>query len=152
MTRRAFPALMRELVLGPLDMACSGYTQPLPDELHDEAATAHGTDGAPVADGWHVYPELAAAGLWTTPGDLARYAIAVQQAAAGASGAILGPELTASMLTPQVPSTSRLGGLDRSASVSSSAVPKPSGSATAAATRASGATSSRTATPAAGSW
>ena len=112
-TRRAFPELMRELVLGPLGMSCSGYTQPLPDELHDEAATAHGTDGAPVADGWHVYPELAAAGLWTTPGDLARYAIAVQQAAAGASGAILGPELTASMLTPQVPSTSRLGGLDR---------------------------------------
>jgi CubicO group peptidase (beta-lactamase class C family) len=112
-TRRPFPGLVRELVLEPLGMSCSGYTQPLPDELHDEAATAHGTDGAPVAGGWHVYPELAAAGLWTTPGDLARYAIAVQQAAAGASGAILGPELTGSMLTPHVPSTSRLGGLDR---------------------------------------
>ncbi len=112
-TRQAFPDLMRELVLAPLGMSSSGYTQPLPDELRDEAATAHGTDGAPVAGGWHVYPELAAAGLWTTPGDLARYAIAVQRAAAGTSGAILGPELTGSMLTPHLPSTSRPGGLDR---------------------------------------
>ncbi len=112
-TRGPFPALMRELVLGPLGMSCSGFTQPLPAELHDEAATAHGTDGTPVEGRWHVYPELAAAGLWTTPYDLARYAIAVQAAAAGAPGAILGSELTASMLTPQVQSTSRLGGLDR---------------------------------------
>jgi CubicO group peptidase (beta-lactamase class C family) len=112
-TRRPFPAFMRELVLGPLGMSCSGFTQPLPAELHDEAATAHGTDGTPVEGRWHVYPELAAAGLWTTPYDLARYAIAVQAAAAGAPGAILGSELTASMLTPQVQSTSRLGGLDR---------------------------------------
>ena len=112
-TRQPFPDLMRELVLEPLDMSCSGYLQPLPDELHSEAATAHGTDGTLVAGGWHVYPELAAAGLWTTPGDLARYAIAVQRAATGAAGAVLGPDLTGSMLTPQVPSTSRLGGLDR---------------------------------------
>ena len=111
-TRRPFAHLMRELVLEPLEMSRSGYAQPLPDDLHDEAATAHRADGAPVEGRWHVYPELAAAGLWTTAGDLARYAIAVQRAAAGAPGAILGPELTASMLTPHVRSTSRLGGLD----------------------------------------
>lgn len=98
-TGRPFAELMRELVLEPLRMSRSGYTQPLPGELHAEAAIAHRTDGSPVEGGWHVYPELAAAGLWTTPGDLARFAIAVQRAAAGAPTAILGPELTASMLT-----------------------------------------------------
>jgi hypothetical protein len=93
-------------------MSRSGYTQPLPNELHAEASTAHGADGRPVDGGWHVYPELAAAGLWTTPGDLARFAIAVQHAAACAPSAILGPELTVSMLTRHSGPASRLGGLD----------------------------------------
>ena len=94
-----------------------------------------------MAGGWHVYPELAAAGLWTTPGDLARFAIAVQRAASAAHGAILGPTLAASMLTPHAGPAPRLGGLD---SARARAVPrrpgKAIGSGTAAATRASGAT------------
>ena len=111
-TGRPFAELMRDLVLEPLGMSRSGYTQPLPDEPHTEASTAHRADGRPVEGGWHVYPELAAAGLWTTPGDLARFAIGVQHAAAGAPSAILGPELTVSMLTRQSGPASRLGGLD----------------------------------------
>lgn len=111
-TGRPFEELMRELVLEPLGMSRSGYTQPLPDELHGEAATAHGVDGMPVEGGWHVYPELAAAGLWTTPGDLARFAIGVQSAAAGAPDALLGPALAAEMLTRQAGPATRLGGLD----------------------------------------
>ena len=111
-TGRPFGELMRELVLEPLGMSRSGYTQPLPDELHGEAATAHGVDGMPVEGGWHVYPELAAAGLWTTPGDLARFAIGVQSAAAGAPDALLGPALAAEMLTRQAGPATRLGGLD----------------------------------------
>ena len=111
-TGRPFAELMRDLVLEPLGMSRSGYTQPLPNELHAEASTAHGADGRPVHGGWHVYPELAAAGLWTTPGDLARFAIEVQRAAAGAPSAILGPELTVSMLTRHSGPAARLGGLD----------------------------------------
>jgi len=111
-TGRPFAELMRELVLEPLGMSRSGYTQPLPDELHGEAATAHGADGMPVEGGWHVYPELAAAGLWTTPGDLARFAIGVQSAAAGDPDALLGPALGAAMLTRHAGPAIRLGGLD----------------------------------------
>ena len=111
-TGRPFAKLMRELVLDPLGMSRSVYTQPLPNELHAEASTAHGADGSPVDGAWHVYPELAAAGLWTTPGDLARFAVGVQHAAAGAPSAILGQELTVSMLTPHSGPASRLGGLD----------------------------------------
>jgi len=112
LTGRPFAELMRELVLEPLGMSRSGYLQPLPDELRTEAATAHGRDGGPVEGRWHVYPELAAAGLWTTPGDLARFAIAVQRAAAGDPDAILGPTLTTAMLTRHAGPAVRLGGLD----------------------------------------
>ncbi|HEY7044435.1 MAG TPA: serine hydrolase domain-containing protein [Nocardioidaceae bacterium] len=95
--------LIRELVLDPLDMKHSGYEQPLPEMLHDEAATAHRTDGSPVDGRWHVYPELGAAALWTTPTDLCRYAIGVQQALAGATGGLISAELAEAMLTPQAP-------------------------------------------------
>jgi CubicO group peptidase (beta-lactamase class C family) len=54
-------------------MADSTFEQPLPVDLHDRA---------PRAD-WHVYPEAAAAGLWTTPADLARFAVAIQRALVG---------------------------------------------------------------------
>ena len=43
-----------------------------------QAARAHDRTGARMGDPWHVYPEQAAAGLWTTPTDLARFAIEVQ--------------------------------------------------------------------------
>jgi CubicO group peptidase (beta-lactamase class C family) len=111
-TGQPFRELMRDLVLGPLGMSSSDYAQPLPLELHREAATAHRSDGTPVPGGWHVYPELAAAGLWTTPGDLARYAIAVQRSYHGAPDAVLGVELARQMLTPQIDSTPRMGGLE----------------------------------------
>ena len=111
-TARPFGDLIRELVLDPLGMSSSDYAQPLPPGLHGDAATGHLSDGSAVPGRWHVYPELAAAGLWTTPGDLARYAIAVQHAYRGAPDAILGPELARQMLTLQIGSTPRIGGLE----------------------------------------
>ena len=110
LTGTPFADLLEELVLRPLGMHDSTFAQPLPEPLHDRAATAHRTDGTPVPGGWHVYPEQAAAGLWTTPADLCRYAIAVQDAVAG-RGTILRPATAREMLTPQVPSTERIGGL-----------------------------------------
>jgi len=110
-----FPQLMRDLVLDPVQMQDSGYDQPLPDTLHRTAAVAHDLDGRPIPGDWHVYPELAAAGLWTTAGDLARYAIAVQRAVADADGALLSPADADRMLTPQTPSApraERVGGLN----------------------------------------
>src|SRR5262249_52457030 len=56
-----------------LGMRDSTFEQPLPSALHDRAAR----------DDWHVYSEAAAAGLWTTPHDLARFAVSVQLALAG---------------------------------------------------------------------
>ncbi|HSK10221.1 MAG TPA: serine hydrolase [Vicinamibacterales bacterium] len=83
---RAFPELMRDTVLRPLRMDDSTYEQPLPAALRAGAASAHDVDGKPIPGGFHTYPEMAAAGLWTTPTDLAKFAIGVRQALAGQSG------------------------------------------------------------------
>jgi CubicO group peptidase (beta-lactamase class C family) len=98
---RSFPELMRELVLEPLGMTASTFAQPLPERLAAGAALGHGADGQPVPGGAYIYPEMAAAGLWTTAADLACYIMGIQQAYAGHAGAILSAELTREMLTPQ---------------------------------------------------
>jgi CubicO group peptidase (beta-lactamase class C family) len=115
-----FPELATELVLGPAGMLDSAYAQPLPAGRQGIAAAGHRNGPAPVAGRWHVYPEMAAAGLWSTPADLARFAIAIQRSlAAGASdgagpsagagggsdagGALLPAELAALMIEPAAP-------------------------------------------------
>ncbi len=96
---RPFDTIMREHVLGPAGMTNSTYEQPLSPQLDLKAARAH--SGGQASDvKWHVYPEQAAAGLWTTPTDLARFAIAVQKSNRGDSGSILPRPLAREMLTP----------------------------------------------------
>lgn len=80
-----FETVMQQRVLKPLGMVDSHFRQPLPASLAARAAAGVSADGRAVPGGHHVYPELAAAGLWTTSQDLARFAIGVQQALAGKS-------------------------------------------------------------------
>jgi CubicO group peptidase (beta-lactamase class C family) len=98
---RPFPDLMRTAVLDPLDMRHSTFEQPLPVARRTAAATANARNGQPVLGRWHTYPEMAAAGLWTTPSDLARFAVEIQSAWAGRSGRVISPGLAREMLTPQ---------------------------------------------------
>lgn len=79
-TGKDFPALTREWVLDPLGMANSAYEHPLGEARAQNAAYAHHYTGLPVEGRWYTHPELAAAGLWTTPSDLLRFGLAVQQA------------------------------------------------------------------------
>src|ERR1043166_84851 len=66
-TGKPFQQLAQEIVLGPLGMTRSTFEQPLPKRLEGNAASGHGADGATIAGRWHTYPEMTAAGLWTTP-------------------------------------------------------------------------------------
>ena len=97
---KPFPVLLRETVLDKIGMADSSYEQPLPPTR--AAATARGTygDGKPVHGMWHIYPEMAAAGLWTTPTDLAHFAIEIALSKNGKSNRILSQKMTNEMLTP----------------------------------------------------
>jgi CubicO group peptidase (beta-lactamase class C family) len=97
---KPFPLIMRESVLAPIGMTNSTYEQPLPPNLRPAAAHAHDQSGEPGDAPWRVHPEHAAAGLWTTPTDLAKFAIEVQQALAGRSTKILSRATAQEMVTP----------------------------------------------------
>jgi CubicO group peptidase (beta-lactamase class C family) len=100
-TGEPFPEYMRRTVLEPMGMHASTFEQPLP-EAPASTATGHHFAMNPVSGRWHVYPEMAAAGLWTTPSDLARLAIGVQASLAGRHGPpVISPMLTREMLTRQ---------------------------------------------------
>jgi CubicO group peptidase (beta-lactamase class C family) len=101
-TGKPFPALMQETIFKKLGMTHSTYLQPLPKELWDSAAIGHAANGEKVKGNWNTYPEMAAAGLWTTPSDLARFAIDIQKSKAGKSHAVLSAKMVNEMLTPQV--------------------------------------------------
>lgn len=97
---KSFDVLLQETVLAPLAMSDSSFSQPLPAALQAKAAHGHDRDGKPLAGGAHTYPELAAAGLWTTPQDLARFAIAIQKGKAGGDNGVISAAMTRTMLTP----------------------------------------------------
>jgi CubicO group peptidase (beta-lactamase class C family) len=101
-TGRPFPEFMREAVLQPLGMAASTFEQPLPPARAALAATAHDSRRRPLRGRWQVYPELAAAGLWTTPSDLGRFIIGLQSALAGRDAAIISQAMAQQMLTRQM--------------------------------------------------
>ena len=97
---KPFAEIMRERVLDPLKMTDSSYEQPLPSGREVKAARAHSGQGKTMDAKSHVYPEQAAAGLWTNPSDLARFAIEVQRAARGPAGRVLSQAMAREMITP----------------------------------------------------
>jgi CubicO group peptidase (beta-lactamase class C family) len=101
-TGRPFPDLMADLVLKPLGMADSTYEQPLPEARRGAAASGHTSDGKLLPGRYHTYPEMAAAGLWTTPTDLAKFLLEIEKARRGDS-ALLSKALALEMTTPQKP-------------------------------------------------
>jgi len=97
---RPFADILRDDVLLPIGMTNSTYEQPLPAHRNRNAARAHDREGRARGAKWHVYPELAAAGLWTTASDLARFVIEVQKSAIGESNRVLSRAVVQEMLSP----------------------------------------------------
>ncbi|MBL8742157.1 MAG: beta-lactamase family protein, partial [Myxococcales bacterium] len=100
-TGKPFPDLMRELVLVPAGMRESTFEEPLSPAAARHAASAHDASGAPLRGRFFVYPEMAAAGLWSTPSDLVAWAMAIADARAGRPLAVLSQASAQAMLTPQ---------------------------------------------------
>ncbi|WP_084584049.1 serine hydrolase domain-containing protein [Sphingomonas azotifigens] len=94
-----FAELAQRELLGPLHMTRSAFAQPPSVDILANIAFGH-VSGQPVPGNYHVYPELAPAGLWTSAGDLARLLIDLQASAVGQQGHRLSPAMAQAMLRP----------------------------------------------------
>ena len=105
-TGQPFPEILRERLFDRIGMTSSTYEQPLPPARAALAASGTYADGREVPGRWHVYPEMAAAGLWTTPTDLAKFAIEIALSAQGRANHALSQGMAREMLFPQFPRVS----------------------------------------------
>lgn len=108
-TGEKYDVFLQREVLDPLGMTGSFFTQPAPAGKKNLLATGYRRNGKPVEGKYHVYPEMAAAGLWTTPTDLAKYIIETQLSYAGKSSKVLSPAMNKTRLTPYLNPSSALG-------------------------------------------
>jgi CubicO group peptidase (beta-lactamase class C family) len=97
---KPFEQIAREWIFTPLQMTSSTFQQPLPSQFANRASRAHDPAGRRAADPWRVHPEHAAAGLWTTPTDLAKFTIEVQKSLRGQSNRVLSQPMVQEMVTP----------------------------------------------------
>ena len=97
-----FPNLMDNLVLKRLGMIHSEFGESLSSKRAGNAASGHLPNGEAIKAGHFLYPELGAAGLWTTPTDLASFVIEIQRSYQGKSKKVLTPAMTRQMLTAQI--------------------------------------------------
>jgi CubicO group peptidase (beta-lactamase class C family) len=108
-THQTYDQWMWENVLKPLGMTMSSYEQPPAQEKLKFLATGYYPNGAEVERKYNVYPEQAAAGLWTNPTDLAKYIIETQLSLQGKSAKVLSQQMTQLRLTPYIDSSAALG-------------------------------------------
>ena len=108
-TKKPYDTFMWQNVLKPMGMKNSFYTQPPPESKQKLLASGYYPDGKEVKGKYHIYPEQAAAGLWTNPTDLAHYIIETQLALAGKSSKVLSQDMTKLRLTPHVDKSASLG-------------------------------------------
>lgn len=100
-TGEHFEDWMQKNVLMPLGMSASTFKQPLPPSYANHTAYGHYQNGVAVEGKWHTYPEMAAAGLWTTPKDLAQFIIYIQNTLKGEKTKSLNPFYVKEMITRQ---------------------------------------------------
>jgi CubicO group peptidase (beta-lactamase class C family) len=105
-----YATYMQQNVLDPLGMTMSSYQQPAATDKEQYLATGYRGGGVDAVKGrYHIYPEQAAAGLWTNPTDLAKYIIETQLSLQGKSNKVLDTEMTKLRLTPYIDSSAALG-------------------------------------------
>jgi hypothetical protein len=99
-TQQRYEQYMDEQVLRPLGMTNSSYNQPPSLAQSKNLATGYKSNGDEVPGKYFVYPEKAAAGLWTTPTDICKYLVEMQLAYTGKSAKVLNQEMAKLHVTP----------------------------------------------------
>lgn len=100
--KKPFPQIMNKLILAQLGMSHSTFEQPLPEYLMEQIAKPYYPKYDSIDGGPHIYPEEAAAGLWTTPFDLAKFVISLQDSLRGDPHQILQQEYAKLMVKPEL--------------------------------------------------
>jgi len=93
--------ILQEEIFQPSGMNNSTFISPLPEDLENKAASGHLEDGSIIPGRWHIYPEMGSgASMWSTPSDLAKFAIQIMKSYLGEEKSILSQEMAQQMLTP----------------------------------------------------
>ncbi|MCX6223020.1 MAG: serine hydrolase [Bacteroidia bacterium] len=98
-TDNDFASYMNKHILSKIGMKNSTFRQPLPKEYFKNVTFGNYGNGNVRENKWNTYPQLAAGGLWSTPSDLARFAIVIQNSYQGKSNKIISQNMTKQMLT-----------------------------------------------------
>lgn len=110
-TGKPFSKAVDELVLFPVGMKNSRFSLKVPSDFQKNVATGYRENGERVDGGYHIYPEQAAAGLWTTSSDLAQFMIEVGNSYRGKQGLLR--QETVKKMFERIPGASGLGfGID----------------------------------------
>jgi CubicO group peptidase (beta-lactamase class C family) len=96
-TGEKYEDYMKQNILSQLGMNSSSFNQPPSKEKENILATGYNMSKE-VKGKYHIYPEKAAAGLWTNPTDLAKYIIETQLSLLGKSNKIVSKEMSAKRL------------------------------------------------------
>lgn len=91
---------MEKYIFPELGMSESTFSQPIDESKTALVSGAYDANGKLYKGIWHNYPEVAAAGLWTTPSDLIKYCLQIQKIYTGEAEGVLTKEIVAEMLTP----------------------------------------------------
>ncbi len=109
-THKEYGNYMWNQVLKPLGMTQSFFNQPPPKNKKKYLASGYLFDGKEMVEGnYNIYPEQAAAGLWSNSTDLAKYVIETQLSLIGKSNKVLSQQMTQLRLTPYIDEESALG-------------------------------------------
>lgn len=95
-----YDSIMQAVVLQPLKMTSSTFSQPLNYQQYKNFAAAHDSSMQVLQGKFNTYPELAPDGLWATATDLAKFVIAIQQSLKGTGPSFLEKAVAEEMLTP----------------------------------------------------
>ena len=95
-----FEQYMDEAILKVLGMKNSTFQNKNGNHQYIEFSRGYDNKGEQIKGGWKVYPEKAAAGLWSTSIDLAKFCLEVQKAYTNNPSTILSNHSATSMLTP----------------------------------------------------
>ena len=101
-TGEEFGSWMQKNVLSPLGMLESTFNQPLSPIHSQHAAFGQLTSGVKVEGNWHIYPEMAAAGLWSTPSDLSKFILYIQSGLRSNDTDLLNTEFIREMVAKQI--------------------------------------------------